>query len=301
MRMLLAVSLLLFLVSFVGYIWLVVRAFKKEVLWGFGVLLLSPIVAVVFAVKYWREAKKPFLVYITSSVAAFAVSVYVFMAWGGWQIMGTAMQVTKGIEQQTLTEKDALRFMQSGLDFAENAAATDEEKQKVAVMREFLEQADSGPAGQGRQETSRQLMNTAEPPGSAPEAQGGAVPSQENTEQPEKAFQPEGPLESELIESIQSRESAAPPEPSGPALLGKFFPSFVSKSDAATPKKISVAQAGRHIGESIMVSDKNGGEMLGVLVEVSGNTLRFENRLHGGIFSVAYGKHEIESLLLMNP
>ncbi len=35
-------TILLILVSLVGFIWLVVHAFKKDVLWGFAVFALAP-------------------------------------------------------------------------------------------------------------------------------------------------------------------------------------------------------------------------------------------------------------------
>lgn len=50
-------------VALVGFIWLVVRAFKTRVWWGLAVLFLSPIGATIYAIKYWYEAKAPYLIY----------------------------------------------------------------------------------------------------------------------------------------------------------------------------------------------------------------------------------------------
>ncbi|QWP76583.1 hypothetical protein J5226_23890 [Lysobacter sp. K5869] len=48
-------------VSLVAGIWLLVVAFRENVWWGLGSLLLSP-VALVFVILHWQQAKKPFLI-----------------------------------------------------------------------------------------------------------------------------------------------------------------------------------------------------------------------------------------------
>jgi len=70
------------LVGLVGFIWLCVIAFRRHTGWGLAVLFLSPITAIVFAIKYWQESKKPFLVYMGSCVASVALGFYMFAAIG---------------------------------------------------------------------------------------------------------------------------------------------------------------------------------------------------------------------------
>lgn len=57
----LALTLLGSLVCLSGHLWLMIRAFQKSVLWGLLVLLLSPLANILFAIKYWALARKPFL------------------------------------------------------------------------------------------------------------------------------------------------------------------------------------------------------------------------------------------------
>jgi hypothetical protein len=57
------------IVAAVGFIWLLVVAFRNSALWGVLVFLFSPIGAIVFAIRYWNEAKRPFLVYLGSCVS----------------------------------------------------------------------------------------------------------------------------------------------------------------------------------------------------------------------------------------
>ena len=108
---------LLGLVTLGAYIWLVVVAFKHSAGWGIGVLLLSPISAIVFAVKYWQESKKPFLLYIGSVSASIAMLFAMFAFVGGSMVMDLANQMQEGeagevevaafLEQQDPMEKPA--------------------------------------------------------------------------------------------------------------------------------------------------------------------------------------------------
>ena len=54
---------LAWVLSLVGYLWLAIVGFKRSVLWGLLVLLLSPVTAIIFAMTNWFDARKPFLVY----------------------------------------------------------------------------------------------------------------------------------------------------------------------------------------------------------------------------------------------
>lgn len=68
--------LLLGFITFISYIWLVVAAFKKSVLWGFLVLFLSPVTAIIFGILHWKDAKKPFLTFMLANVVYIASSFY---------------------------------------------------------------------------------------------------------------------------------------------------------------------------------------------------------------------------------
>lgn len=160
MHTLLLISQILGLVSLVAFIWLVVLAFKRRVWWGVGVLLLSPITATIFALKYWDEVKKPFLAYIVTLFASMGAAIYVFTAWGGWEMVKTAYHVQQGIENKTLTEEEAKKFMKSGLDFMEKASKSNEDRQEVAEMRKVLEKAESGSTEKEKRDERSSLENT---------------------------------------------------------------------------------------------------------------------------------------------
>ena len=55
------------IISLVGGIWLLVEAFKTSILWGLGSLFV-PFVSIVFAIKYWGRAGRPFLISLAGAV-----------------------------------------------------------------------------------------------------------------------------------------------------------------------------------------------------------------------------------------
>ena len=138
MNTLLLIAQLFGLTATIALLWLVVRAFKKHIGWGFAVLLLSPFAATFFGIKYWDKEKKPFLAYISTFTTALALGLYVFTAWGGWDLVQASQQVRQGIQNEDLTETDARAFMNAGLSFIEKAKPAPEDQQQLDMIREEL-------------------------------------------------------------------------------------------------------------------------------------------------------------------
>ena len=82
-------------------IWLTIRAFKTSPGWGFAVLLLAPFSAAVFGVRYWKEQREPFLLYITTFTATFALCVYLFAVSGGLELLGMSTISQRGMQPGT--------------------------------------------------------------------------------------------------------------------------------------------------------------------------------------------------------
>ena len=55
------------ILALVGSIWVIVVAFQKSLLWGFGSLFV-PFVSLIFVITHWNKASEPFLVQIIGSV-----------------------------------------------------------------------------------------------------------------------------------------------------------------------------------------------------------------------------------------
>ena len=124
-------------------IWLVVRAFKKHPGWGFAVLLLSPPGAMAFGVKYWQEEKQAFLAYLISFCMAVALGVYLFVTWGGADMIRSAGHIHQGIQSRTLSKADAADFMHTSLRFIDNAdAGQTKASQQEPVSDPQMAQAD---------------------------------------------------------------------------------------------------------------------------------------------------------------
>jgi hypothetical protein len=107
--------------ALVTFIWLLARAFGRHTGWGMAVLLFSPVSAVVFGIKHWKDEKAPFLAYITTSVTTIALLLYLITAWGGWELLRASQQVQLGISTQTLTEPNVQSLMTLSQSFDEQS------------------------------------------------------------------------------------------------------------------------------------------------------------------------------------
>ncbi len=280
MQILNNISQLFGLIAFVALIWLVVLAFRRRVWWGLGVMFLSPITAVIFAVKYWDEVKKPFLIYITSLVSSIAIGLYVFTAWGGWQMVKSSKHVAEGIWQETLTEEDAVQFMKSGMDFLENSAASEKDKQIVALQRKILDAFQSEPTDNERFELNQDFLNL--------------LKRSDLTEEERQQLEE---LRLSLLEQSDLSEK-------GRQQLDEIRGNIVRHDLEASPsevrfKTISLAQARDYIGSPVLLTYRDGVEQKCRLIGISGNTLQFKRRISGGSISFDYKDDEIQSIKVL--
>ncbi len=295
------ISQLLGLVALVAFIWLLVVAFrKKHIAWGLAILglpiipivvyfiyfrmfgpstyhlyipwaikLVAPIAASVYAVKYWDEAKKPFIAFISAFTVSVALGMYVFTAAGGWKMMKASQEVARGIRMENLTQEDALKFMRSGLDMAETADMTEEEKKDLEATRKLLNAFESGMTEEKMNEIKRDL----DLPVDQPEA--------EKKEE-------EITLEAKPVHSAVSTQKTP-----APTLIR-----FDGRGAGVTSRNRALAQARKWIGRPVIVERSQGKPQEALLTGISGTTLKFEKRWGAGFFSFSYKAHEIKSLAL---
>lgn len=102
------------IVSTVFSIWLVVIAFRKHVLWGLASLFL-PFAAIVFAVKYWQESRKPFLYGIGTGIAATVLFVAAAVVGAG----AASKHLAEGMNQEFAQE---MAKMQAEMEAASRTA-----------------------------------------------------------------------------------------------------------------------------------------------------------------------------------
>ncbi len=254
-------------VAFIALIWLLVRAFKRNILWGLAVLLLSPITATLYGIIYWRDDKKPFLAYITSFTAAVALGLYVFTAWGGWEVVRTGLAVNQGIHDKTLTEQEALAYMNSGLDFIENSNPGEGDVEKIELMRRFINQNETNMSDADRQKLQNEILDLME--------------KEDLSAQDREALEK---MRTQTA-STASTSTASP------------------KATATRPQKfhlvyvpIELGEAKEHVGKVVKVKRKNSSEQQVLLTRVSAAGMHFERRKYGGTFSFSYRNQDIEEL-----
>jgi hypothetical protein len=116
MNILTQIALLAGLIAGISLIWLVGRAFSKHVAWGLVVLFLSPLAAVFFGIRYWRDEKGPFLVYVATFTIAVTLGLYVFTAQGGWDVVRTALRNQQYIDLQISGGNGNMSFVHTSLN-----------------------------------------------------------------------------------------------------------------------------------------------------------------------------------------
>lgn len=126
------------LCSLAALIWLSVRAFKKKAAWGLAVMLLSPFSATLFGIKHWKEEKKAFLTYLTTFLTTLTLAMYLFSAWGGWDLVRATYLVHSGIQSRMLTAQDAEYFMKANLTFTEKSGLTIQDEGRMEQVRKKL-------------------------------------------------------------------------------------------------------------------------------------------------------------------
>jgi len=67
------------IVAFVGYIMILIAAFRESAMWGLGVLFI-PLVVLIYAIMFWEDAKRGFLLYVGGVGGVFLVGVLAAMA-----------------------------------------------------------------------------------------------------------------------------------------------------------------------------------------------------------------------------
>ena len=118
--------------------WLTIRAFSKKPAWGLAVMLLSPVGATFFGLKYWDEEKKAFLAYLITFTMTAALALTLFTVWGGWDLLRATYQVNNGINSRMLTARDAEFFIKANASFNEKSGLDIQDDYRMEKAREKL-------------------------------------------------------------------------------------------------------------------------------------------------------------------
>jgi len=126
------------IVTLIALFWLAVRAFGKHAGWGFSVLLFSPLGAAAFGHRYWKEVRKPLMVYAAAFLVTMILALYMFSAWGGWDLIRTGIRVQQGMRVNMLATRDASNFLKANLAFASKSGLDIRNMQAAEFARKQL-------------------------------------------------------------------------------------------------------------------------------------------------------------------
>lgn len=150
--MTIALLVILSIISVIAWVWLLVVSFKEHVLWGIGNLLLPFPLAIVFAILHWQEAKKPFLLYMGTSILVTVIWFNLFA-----DTFKQSIEIAQQQESGQITEEEAQRrmFEMFGMDVPPELQKDAEQQTTSDEIAKLTEQLEQGPAAGASQEPQR--------------------------------------------------------------------------------------------------------------------------------------------------
>lgn len=118
--------------------WLTIRAFGKQAGWGLAVMLLSPVGATFFGMKYWKEEKTAILAYLVTFTATVVLALTLFTSWGGWDLIRATYQLNQGLNTRMLSARDAEFFLKANMSFNEKSGLNIQDSYRIEKAREKL-------------------------------------------------------------------------------------------------------------------------------------------------------------------
>ncbi len=324
------------LVSVVASIWLIVVAFKKSTAWGFGVWFI-PFVSLYFIYKFWDDAKKPFLVSMSSVLLAIGFLAASFFSNDNTvKPIETAverpMESSENLPKRTLTEEEAqaLLMMEKTIEMMAKLPASDKQQQFLKVLRkanqfkrtvfsegeratfrqeikEMLNRTDLNK--EQRQNFEKMLLDVEKQ--ELPVVANPTIPSQEpeiataDSGQKNAVVQATGNSKNSnqvIVEKESDAETASLKDPislKNPVHLNTRESFGKAKRIAAPFKRISFSQAKSYIGSEISFRGPRGNEQECTLVGVADKQIQCRKQLNSGSFSVSYKKGEVKSLKVL--
>lgn len=301
------------LIALVAFVLLMIAGFKRSLWWGLALLFL-PFTTLIYAIKYWQEVKKPFLVYVGSNTLSIAIVGFVFTQLGGMQ----AVQMAQDLNAGSLTDAQAAQFMLANMEGTERLGVggkdemlaevradphlTDDDVKQVEQMLgqiDALAQGDKASFQDGGQE------------------QGSAIPLQPAmaAEIPEAVDDIEDKIASmeaqmaelDTTENTSADNTTIDQDTSAQvSALGVPLPEYVESPVAEPPQAVerkqsgpvSLAEADRYLGDIFIVTTQEGVTRRATLKDVHGTNLEFQRRAFGGSITYTIAKAEIKSLVL---
>jgi len=313
-------------ITLIAYVWLVALAFRTRVWWGVAVLLLSPIAAIIYGVKYRETAKLPLVIYTAMFVIGIGFGIYAALHNASARSLAfqqvsqqTPIQkeaVTKYLEQRVATEqllatgnesrelhREAATIIMAVLNATNADFPEDQWDVAKSNFTKFLGRSDLTRLQKQDYLTTLDLVERLQQHMarqtavktdsiSTPHA---IIETTQTTTSPGNAM-PVSLTTPKPVDAAAATPTPSPvpqsPEPKSPR---------PEPSPASRPTRIAVSQAGRYIGADVILVGNDGIEQRGRLVSAAHNRLQVEKRYTAGTFSISYKTSEIKSLSLDQP
>lgn len=303
MNIYISLFLLAWLLSLVGYLWLAIVAFKRSVVWGVLVLLLSPITAIIYSLMNWFDARKAFLVYIVSFLLCTGSAVYIYGEVG----MGNMQQISARMHDGKLAPARAYQLILKGLNhtgstdlFAEDTTSPsiDANQTKPAASQGTATPVAAKTAtnlAQGQDQAAFAATN--KPTAKTQDASKPTVSQASAKPEPAPADKTASKDASDVTEDTQKEKppvripnpDTVPPDP------------LAQKPKKPEPNTIVVRmeKVPNYIGHYFIITLKSGSQQRGLLRKVSDNHLILDRKLFGGNFQYKIRKTQIKSIHMM--
>lgn len=314
-----------FIAALAGFVWLLVRAFNTGLGWGLAVLFLSPFSAIAFAIKYWDQARNPFLIYIGASIAAGVIASSMMVGWMADQLPdpnaspeATAQAI--GLSDQELIE---LKLVEQSIPFLEKLAKSDKDREIIATMLDYVAYRRSGGTevdyatvsskidallarsdlNGPEKESLRKMLSDVEGQNlrlavkrtpAAPAAAAAApatAPVASVPAQPDAQNRSTPPANDAVVASAPRMEE-------GSNHRFSQEPVSASEPEPAAPTVVPVGSAARYVGAEVTLVTQAGDEKRCYVVKVSAGSIDCERQIPGGTFSFSFSRSEIRSLLI---
>jgi hypothetical protein len=274
-------------ISLVTLFWLGVNAARKSTLWGMLVLLLSPVSAVIYGIKYWQDSRLPFLAYSLSLVSAITLGAYLLHASGTWQVMQTSMHMHQAVLSKDLSGRDALSFTSVRLRDFTQVTPHNRQQRRLQLMHDFVDRYESSFTEADREEINLTISRL---------MYGTTVTG----EQKQQLLELQQRVASkQVLANTESNDAVAEETPKQGIFEKKSRRQTAKPNHRLEFLPITAREARDYVGKMFMVTRKDGIERQYKLIGTSPGALRFERRIPGGTYSFDYRHQDIEQLRIL--
>ncbi len=257
-----ALVIIALVVNLIGFIWLVVVGFQRSILWGILIFLFSPITAIIFSIMYWYEAKKPFLIYLISSIV-FVVGAVMMVSQSD---AGKMLEIMQKIESGEIQPNEVYDYMEK-----KHPDLVPPDAMPPGMSDESLP-ADPAQVTDGEDKPADAL------PADAEAGKGETPDFDAQAKQTEQSSQP-------------AEDKSRFPSPGSI----KPDPLISKKQPKESPTvRVSMENIANYTGRYFIITTRDGNQHRGLLMKVTKTNLQLTRKLYGGNFEYRVARKNVK-------